>query len=73
MVQKSEVLDSHFSVIYEICMAACSGDKQLGRSSVKKLANILKDTAPDDARLLTRLTKRPPSNPVHFVQSTGEQ
>jgi hypothetical protein len=67
----TDVFSDHFSIVYDICRAACHGDTALGRSSVKKLAGLMESSTPDDAALLKRLTKKAAKDPAHFVQSDG--
>ena len=67
----TDVFNDHFSIVYDICRAACHGDTALGRSSVKKLAGLMESSTPDDAALLKRLTKKAAKDPAHFVQSDG--
>lgn len=63
------IFSDHFSIVYDICRAACHGDTTLGRSSVKKLAALIESSTPDDAALLKRLTKKAAKNPANFVQT----
>jgi leucyl aminopeptidase (aminopeptidase T) len=67
------IFSDHFSIVYDICRAACHGDTALGRSSVKKLAALIESSTPDDAALLKRLTKKAAKNPANFVQTALDE
>jgi hypothetical protein len=69
----TDIFSDHFSIVYDICRAACHGDTALGRSSVKKLAALIESSTPDDAALLKRLTKKAAKNPANFVQTALDE